>query len=482
MADYGLSDTGFTQKLLADVITDNKSEAVTLFQDQVAVGDVVDTSDSSILGRLINLASLPESTLWEIAQEIYTAFTVDGATGVALDNLVQFAGITRRSNSYSTAIGLFAGDNGTLINSGQTIKNPATNDLWLTVDSVALSPSQATGVSISVASVGNNTAYTVSYTNSGNTINLTYTSDSSATSTEILNGLQAVISADANLVASVSGPLLIVDKADVFSSSNFSVTGNLGITKVRKTGTLQADVVGAITAEANTINQIVTAVLGWDSVTNPLAASPGALIETDEELRLRFLTSKADRSTNLLDSLYSALVGVDGVQEVAIYENDTSVTDSNGVLGHSFLPVVLGGSSQLIAEAIWQNKPIGILSQGNTTVTITDSQGFPHDISFDRPSPVNIYISMTLTVDPAVYPGDGDEQIKEAILSYASSNIGVGDEVIWSRLFTPINSVPGHQVDSLFIGTSPSPTGTANIPVAFNEIASFTTLNISISS
>ena len=51
---YGLSDTGFTQKLLADVITDNKSEAVTLFQDQVAVGDVVDTSDSSILGRLIS--------------------------------------------------------------------------------------------------------------------------------------------------------------------------------------------------------------------------------------------------------------------------------------------------------------------------------------------------------------------------------------------------------------------------------------------
>jgi Uncharacterized homolog of phage Mu protein gp47 len=78
------------------------------------------------------------------------------------------------------------------------------------------------------------------------------------------------------------------------------------------------------------------------------------------------------------------------------------------------------------------------------------------------------------------FPGDGAEQVKQQIISYASNNIGVGDDVIWSRLFTPINNVPGHQIDSMFIGTSPAPTGTSNIVIDFNQLASFESINISV--
>jgi uncharacterized phage protein gp47/JayE len=56
----------------------------------------------------------------------------------------------------------------------------------------------------------------------------------------------------------------------------------------------------------------------------------------------------------------------------------------------------------------------------------------------------------------------------------------VGDDVIWSRLFTPINNVPGHQIDSMFIGTSPAPTGTSNVVIDFNELASFESVNIDV--
>jgi len=126
---------------------------------------------------------------------------------------------------------------------------------------------------------------------------------------------------------------------------------------------------------------------------------------------------------------------------------------------------------------------MGIKSQGNTIIPITDTQGFLHNIGFERPTPVVVYISMTLSLNPEApiqFPSDGADQIRAAIQTYASENFGVGKDVAFSRLYTPINSVPGFFVDSLFIGTSPSPLGTNNIPINFSEISSFESVNITI--
>lgn len=485
MASFGLSDSGFLVKRLQDILTDQRQKAVELFQDMTQPGDVVDTSDSSAIGRLIALDAPGDADLWEVAQQVYSALDPNSATGIALDNIVAYGGISRFGASYTTAIGLFSGSNGTLVPAGNTVRASISGNQFTTVGSVALNPTSAAGITLEILSVQNATAYTITYSTSSSTSNtVTYTSDSSATVAEILAGLSAVITSSHPLItSSVVGTTLVVDKVDVFQVSNFSVSANLNITKAKKLGNLQATVIGVIEQEANTINTIVTPILGWDSITNPLVASTGRLKETDEELRIRFRNTKLERSSNILDSLYSALFNVSGVTEVAIYENDTDIVDANGVLPHSFLPVVLGGSSQLIAETIWDNKPLGIRSQGNTSIDVTDSQGFIHPIAFERPNPVTIYININLSVnpeDPNIFPGDGVDQIKKAIIEYASTNFGVGDDIIYSRLYTPINTVPGHQVNSLFIGTSPTPTGTSNILITFNEIGSFETVNINV--
>jgi uncharacterized phage protein gp47/JayE len=482
MAEFGVTDSGFVLKRLQDILNEQRQKAVELFQDLVEPGDIVDTSDSSALGRLIAIDSGGDADLWEVAQMVYSAFDPNSATGIALDNLVAYGGIARQGESASTAIGLFTGDNGSNIPLGSTVSSPVTSNQFTTSELVLLSPVAASVIVVTVFTVQNSTAYTITYStgpSSSNTV--TFTSDASATESEILNGLLGVITGSHPLLsASVVGTTLVVNKADVFQTSNFSVSSNLAISKVSKTGGLVATVIGPLEQEADTITNIVTPVLGWDSVTNPLAASPGRLQETDEELRLRFRNTKFERSTNLLDSLYSALLNLEGVEEVIIYENDTSVTDSNGVPGHSFLPIIIGASGQQIAETIWENKPIGILSYGNTTVSINDIAGFPHDISFQRPDPVTIYISMTIQDDPTIFPANGADLIKQAIIDYADENIGIGDDVIYSRLYTPINSVPGHQVNSLTIGFAPAPIGTSNLVIDFDSIASFTTANISV--
>jgi len=482
---FGITNSGFVIKRLQDILTAQRAEAVALFQDLVEPGEIVDTSDSSVLGRLIGLDSIGDAELWELAQLSYSSLDPNSATGVALDNLVQYSGISRFPASPTTAIALFAGDINTLIAAGNSVQASDTRKTFTVSDSIALSPSVARGVTVTVQTVQNSTAYTINYTPvNGSLATVTFTSDSDATVAEILAGLQALIAGSHPLLtASVVGTTLVVDMTDDFQSATFSITSNLAISKCRKLGTVVCIENGPNEQDANTINTILTPVLGWDSVTNILAASAGRLLETDEELRLRFRNTKFERASNILDSLYAALLNVDGVEEVAIYENDTNVTDSNGVPPHSFLPVVLGGSSQLIAEAIWLNKPMGISSQGNTVISITDSQGFPHDIGLERPNPVTVYVELTINTAAEsnfVFPGNGVDLIKDAILAYAKDNFGVGDDVIYSRLYTPINSVEGFQIDSLFIGTSPSPVGVANISVDFNAIASFEAVNISV--
>jgi len=484
MANFGITDSGFVLKRLQNILDEQKIKAEQLFADLLPAGEIVDTSTSTALGRLIALDAPGDADLWEVAQQCWSAFDPNSATGISLDNLVQYGGIARFPASASTATALFAGDNGTLIAGGSVVRSADNNEFSVS-GSVALSPSQSAGITLTVSVVANTTLYTLTYTagiTGSNTIS--YTSSGAATANEIVTGIKAIIDSSHPLLsASLVGNTLIVDMVDVFQASTFSTSSNLAITKVKKIGQLVAVEVGEINQDANTINEIVTPVLGWDSVTNPLDASPGRLVETDEELRLRFRNTKLERSSNILDSLYSALLNVDGVEELAIYENDTDITDSNGVLPHSFFPVVLGGSSQIIAETIWQNKPMGIKSQGNTIIPITDTQGFLHNIGFERPTPVVVYISMTLSLNPEApiqFPSDGADQIRAAIQTYASQNFGVGKDVIYSRMFTPINTVPGHQIDSLFIGTTPSPVGTANIVIDFADISSFESININI--
>ena len=139
----GLTPEGLVTKRLTDILSDNRQRAVQLFQDLVSVGDVVDTSASSTLGRLIALAAPGEADLWEAVQEVYSAFDPNSATGIALDNLVALGGITRFSNTYTTAQALFTGNNGTLIPAGSVVSSATSGQSFNVLASVALSPSLA---------------------------------------------------------------------------------------------------------------------------------------------------------------------------------------------------------------------------------------------------------------------------------------------------------------------------------------------------
>jgi uncharacterized phage protein gp47/JayE len=477
---FGLSPEGFTIKRLADLKADDDALADELFLPLVSPGDIVDKSASSTIGRLIGLHIDPLSDLWEIAQQVYLAFDPNSAMGVALDNLVAYGGLIRGEQTFSTAQALFTGDVGTLIDAGLTVRGTTTGEDFTVRASVAINATGASGIAVQAITVADSTLYTITYIGATTTNTISYTSGVGSTQTSIQAGIKAVVDAShPTLTATITNNILYIDRVSVFDTVNFTSSANIGIVKARKVGSLTAVNAGPIEGEANTITSIQTPKTGWDAVTNPTAVVPGEDVETDEELRERFRQSKYIRATNILEALYSDLISLENVIEVQIYENDTDVVDANGVPAHSFLPIILGGDPLDIAETIWENKPLGIRSYGNTTQTIYDSQGFPHEIGFERPNPVDIYIRMDLTTN-ANYPQNGDDLIRSNLASYFTSDFGIGDDVIYSRLYTPINSVPGHAVNSLEVSTDGVTWTTANIDVPFNGIATLESNNIVI--
>jgi len=280
--------------------------------------------------------------------------------------------------------------------------------------------------------------------------------------------------------ATLVGADLLVQVTNQDYACDFVAT-QFTINKAKKQTLATCTETGVNLQDANTVETIQSPLVGWDTVTNPFAAIAGKVVETDAELRLRFLQAKFQDGSNTYEAIYASVLKLDGVKQIVIYENETD-TDfvSPPVPAHSFYPIVLGGISSEIAKAIWDNKPAGILSYGTVTTGVADSQGILHDISFDRPTDLPIYISLTVSVD-STFPTDGEDLIRTALVDYLST-LGIGEDVLYSRLYTPINGATGgFYVSGMTIGTSASPVGTSNISVDYNEIVNISASNILVS-
>ena len=101
-----------------------------------------------------------------------------------------------------------------------------------------------------------------------------------------------------------------------------------------------------------------------------------------------------------------------------------------------------------------------------------DGMGVPHTIRFGRPQNIPIYVTINLRARAGWYSTSPDA-IRTALVTWSLANQTIGKEVIQSRLFDPINTVPGHSIDSLLIGTAPDPTTSTNIIVPFDGLAVF---------
>jgi uncharacterized phage protein gp47/JayE len=238
---------------------------------------------------------------------------------------------------------------------------------------------------------------------------------------------------------------------------------------------------GNITALENTITQIATPTLGWQTVTNSSDAVPGAPVESDAELRIRQAQSTALPATSPLESILAAVANITGVTRSTIYENATNITDSNGLPAHSISLIVEGGDVTQIAQTIQQKKAPGVATYGTTSIVVSDPVGLPVIINFFVLQPVQIYVSITIRPLPG-YVSQYAIDLATAVSDFINS-IPIGDDVFYNWLFAAAQ-LPGnltYRVTSITVGISPGPTGQGDVAIAFNQAAVCSPANVVVS-
>lgn len=261
---------------------------------------------------------------------------------------------------------------------------------------------------------------------------------------------------------------------------------------------------GAIEVDANKLTTISQTIGGWQTVTNPLPAVVGTDRDSDAIFRIKRAQSVGQAGMNQKESIFGELYSTKGVRKVAIYENKTNsssvdpVQNPHGLPPHSLAIVVDGGEDQDVAESIYRKNCPGVnLHAVGTKVEKTIySKIFPASydvIIFSRPEYVDITLAITIKDPNEELPPDDEiqEVIRQAYMEYSQGSLlpdgigfmttgfAIGDDVPFSRLFTPVNKVLGAYPNA-FVQELTANGDTALIDIEFNQLARFQSSKITV--
>lgn len=468
---YGLSATGFKRKRLPEIM-----QAINA-RISDTLGLKTQIQSNSVLGQIVGVFSYEIADLWEQAENGYNAMYPSTAQGVSLSNAAGLAGLQLIPAENTTLIATCFGAELTEIPYNAQITDGTYTYSCTDVYAQILSSRAAVvGVKLDGA-VTTGTTYSITVDDEV----YSHTSVSGDTADSILVDL-ASQSTYTDRAFSVNNSVLMITMNDQRKTMNVINTDNTIISSIGSPFNFRCDTAGAITPAIGSVNQIVTSYAGWDSVENNVTANTGRDAETDISLRQRWAKSIYHRASGMTEAITAALYDVAGVTFAQTYENDTNDTDADGRPPHSIEAIVQGGNVQDIANTIWRVHAGGITTFGSVTQTVYDSQDIPHDISFNRPTLVPIYLQITVTANPEKeLSAAAISLIKSAIISQISSQ-SVGQDVILQSLYGTIYTTTSGAVGYMQIqGSTDGTTYSAdNIEINSRSLATIDAANINV--
>lgn len=242
-----------------------------------------------------------------------------------------------------------------------------------------------------------------------------------------------------------------------------------------------ADETGPIEAPAGSSWSTATPIGGWLGAANIAPAVVGANRETDAGLRSRSIATSNGASASSAPGIRAGVIGVAGVTECVVIENDAAVADTEGRPPNSIEVVVRGGADAAIAAAIWARKPAGrVLTSvvplaSQVTESIIDGNGDPKPILFSREDIVDVYVEVDYRPLVDVFPANGEDLIEQAILDFGAA-LSIGTPVHPPNVVRAIGLAfltPVFQRLTLRMGVSAMPTEAATVPTGRAQLAAF---------
>lgn len=436
---FGVQSTGFVSKTQDEILT----ELVTEANSEDFFGADFPTTPESAFGNLAQIisASLKDSG-WDLAESVYNQFNRDKAEGKNLDDLAALIGISRLLASGSTGNMLFQGTAGGVVPDNTPISD---NDgrFVLTTSEFTYNRTSCYQVRVQVGTLLDSTVYSITVDG----IPYAYPSGTGATNSEIILGLQTAIGIQPEYIVTTedSDETLLVTLNSFNNILSVAVSAELDIFQIGTLVNAASEIDGNLVFLADTLTNLSPVPVGTISVTNPQGFQVGRVEETDEELRLRIAERESTTGTATKPAIESSISSLNGISSVIVEENDTLVTDVNGVPPKAYETFVRGGDEDEIAQVIWETKPAGILTHGNVTKIIIDQNGDQQSVKFSRPTQLYATVNVTYSLySEEIFPNDGEQQIAEEVVSYGNS-LDIGEDIIPQRfngkIFEAVNGI-----------------------------------------
>lgn len=435
---YGVTPDGFVRPRLPEIRQEIVADLRARMQTAGFAG-TVETRPDSVTGLLIDTFAEREAALWEQAEGVYYAMYPGSATGVSLDRSVSFTGVTRYTEERSRAYVVLYGAPDTTVPAGAQIRHQVSQNLWALAASAQIQPGAAADVVLQPAVV-TNAVYRISIDG----VPFSYTTGPTANLPQILAGLVSALSPSGLAVSSDGSMVRIHTDGRVTAAFTWSL--NLSLMRVGSPAlaqTLDASTEGAGIGD---LDGVVTQVDGWDAVNNLQPGVAGRLAENAAELRARYPTGLFRLGAATPPSIAPNVRDrVAGVRTVKVFMNNTDLPDALGRPPHSVHVVVDGGLDDEVAEAIFRVVAAGIDTHGQQSVVVKDEEGADHDIRFDRPERVFIWVRCATTLLPPseqAFPAGGFQEIADN-LATAGAAFAIGEDVILQRLYGAIFRTAG---------------------------------------
>ena len=407
------------------------------------VSNDLDLDEDTYLGQIASIIAREFAQLEEILQIVEDSKDRDKAEGVALDNLLYLIGLRRLSATRSSGEVYAICQYRTVIPAFTLLVNESTSRRFRTTATARALPEACRDIWCKAEDAPVGSEYVIHI--NGETYS--HVRLANETVEDIIDSLVDDIN-EANRFYTASREIIETSDSTLFIQSTDGkdirvVLGtNLLVHLITISMQCQTLEEGAIVVPPYSITGLANPVTGVDSIYNPRPFGVGRSRETDMEFRTRASKELSVAGSATYSAVYTAMSNLPDVSNVLIIENDSHVVDQYGNPPHSFEVIVdipdTQGHDKSVADAIWNEKPVGIQTSGTVEVTIRDNNDQPRVIKFSRPEPKYIAARVKYTTfDEEPLSNDLDNLIISSVLEYGNL-LTTGVDVIPRRFLSAI--------------------------------------------
>ncbi len=489
MSDYGLTEYGLQRPSFEDWRDQYFENAKTTFGTDLNVGT------SSFAGQLLSVFAYQDMIIWEALEGVYDSQTYDGAEGIYLDEILSRRGVFRKSSAPGSGFAYIQTSSlaswtsqiptTTYISAknGQNYQVSAATALRDRVAAFKLTRAE-------LQAVGSTVLFTISNVASGADKTKTISTSSSTSLADLATFISQNVSQSETSKVFVNSNTLYVG----FNSNNLNSPVGLDSTvrfyANQNLGTkwslipVVATVKGVYPVYVGDVNSLTpTPPSGFISVGNFTEFFEGQEVETDAQYRVRFNDTVDEANAATKPAIYKAISDLAGVERVRIYDNPTK-NDTNEAPAFTFNTVVLGGTTEDIANTLYDKKPINTLTSGTVSYTITLPDGGNEIIRYTPAEEQKYSVKVSYrTVDNRPLTDEEMSKVRDNLVVLTAS-FNIGSKVFNAQLQGVIfSSVVYGRLSYLKVETKPTGSDDSNystedITTNFASIPSITTDDI----